>query len=505
MSNAPLDGLDRVLDVAQETAASVDRDARFPQETVARARRSGPARPDGPVVGRRHRRRSCRVPPDRPARWQRDARPSAMIYLMHVCAAQVTLAGTPSGDSERPAWPGVGGAAGDARVQRARVAQPLLGARQPDRGREDHRAEVVRDQRRPREDVRRLDASRGNGRRRSHPASTWWATTPPASTSVPVGGPRAARQRERADDVRHAGRRGRAARRGGQGPRPDARRRPALVPARVGRGVARDRRGRGPGAAVAHVTGAKLEHLGQTLDRACRRCARGSGARRPRWTRSAGFLSDLARRMSEGDAAAPVLSAKAAANEMAIRVTSEIMQACGGAALSPALPMRAVVPRRARRVRDGADDRRPVRPDGQGARRHAVAVRRRSSDGQELMLGAVAYDQKVVPIWEGIREYFRGAPVEMDFVLFSELRGAGERAARREDRHRVEHEPGVRADVPRDRRGLPRPRDARHRRGVPHAPRRTGRGVLRCRGPRGERSRSAAPTRRRRRSCRSTT
>ncbi len=37
---------------------------------------------------------------------------------------------------------------------------------------------------------------------------------------------------------------------------------------------------------------------------------------------------------------------------------------------------------------------------------------------QELMLGAVAYDQKVVPIWEGIREYLRGAPIEMDVVLF---------------------------------------------------------------------------------------
>jgi ABC-type phosphate/phosphonate transport system substrate-binding protein len=36
-----------------------------------------------------------------------------------------------------------------------------------------------------------------------------------------------------------------------------------------------------------------------------------------------------------------------------------------------------------------------------------------------LMVGAVAYDQKVVPIWEGIREYFRASPVEMDFVLFS--------------------------------------------------------------------------------------
>ena len=51
----------------------------------------------------------------------------------------------------------------------------------------------------------------------------------------------------------------------------------------------------------------------------------------------AGFLSDLARRMAEGDATAPVLSAKAVANETAIRVTSEAMQACGGAAMSPAL------------------------------------------------------------------------------------------------------------------------------------------------------------------------
>ena len=35
------------------------------------------------------------------------------------------------------------------------------------------------------------------------------------------------------------------------------------------------------------------------------------------------------------------------------------------------------------------------------------------------MVGAVAYDQKVVPIWEGIKGYFRGAPVEMDVVWFS--------------------------------------------------------------------------------------
>jgi ABC-type phosphate/phosphonate transport system substrate-binding protein len=36
-----------------------------------------------------------------------------------------------------------------------------------------------------------------------------------------------------------------------------------------------------------------------------------------------------------------------------------------------------------------------------------------------LLVGAVAYTPNVVPIWEGIREYFRDSPAEMDFVLFS--------------------------------------------------------------------------------------
>jgi ABC-type phosphate/phosphonate transport system substrate-binding protein len=38
---------------------------------------------------------------------------------------------------------------------------------------------------------------------------------------------------------------------------------------------------------------------------------------------------------------------------------------------------------------------------------------------RELMVGAVAYDPKVVPIWEGIKAYFAGAPVPMDVVLFT--------------------------------------------------------------------------------------
>jgi alkylation response protein AidB-like acyl-CoA dehydrogenase len=91
-------------------------------------------------------------------------------------------------------------------------------------------------------------------------------------------------------------------------------------------------------AGVAHVIGAKLEHLGQTLIDLPTIRAR-IGRSQTDVDAIGGFLSDLARRMSEGDANAPVLSAKAAANEMAIRVTSDIMQVCGGAALSPALPM----------------------------------------------------------------------------------------------------------------------------------------------------------------------
>jgi ABC-type phosphate/phosphonate transport system substrate-binding protein len=36
-----------------------------------------------------------------------------------------------------------------------------------------------------------------------------------------------------------------------------------------------------------------------------------------------------------------------------------------------------------------------------------------------VLVGAVAYTANVVPIWEGVRSYFNGAPVEMDFVLYS--------------------------------------------------------------------------------------
>jgi ABC-type phosphate/phosphonate transport system substrate-binding protein len=41
------------------------------------------------------------------------------------------------------------------------------------------------------------------------------------------------------------------------------------------------------------------------------------------------------------------------------------------------------------------------------------------STDDELLVGAVAYTANVVPIWEGIREFFRDSDAPMDFVLFS--------------------------------------------------------------------------------------
>src|SRR5258708_7174070 len=37
---------------------------------------------------------------------------------------------------------------------------------------------------------------------------------------------------------------------------------------------------------------------------------------------------------------------------------------------------------------------------------------------EPLLLGAVAYDPKVVTIWEGIREHFHDQGVPLDFALF---------------------------------------------------------------------------------------
>ena len=41
------------------------------------------------------------------------------------------------------------------------------------------------------------------------------------------------------------------------------------------------------------------------------------------------------------------------------------------------------------------------------------------SNDETILLGAVAYDPKVVTIWEGIRGHFQEQGVRMDFALFS--------------------------------------------------------------------------------------
>lgn len=43
----------------------------------------------------------------------------------------------------------------------------------------------------------------------------------------------------------------------------------------------------------------------------------------------------------------------------------------------------------------------------------------KSSPLTELVLGAVAYDQKVVPIWDGFLQYFNARGLPFDYVLFS--------------------------------------------------------------------------------------
>src|SRR6267142_6096538 len=41
------------------------------------------------------------------------------------------------------------------------------------------------------------------------------------------------------------------------------------------------------------------------------------------------------------------------------------------------------------------------------------------SNDETILLGAVAYDPKVLTIWEGIREHFQEQGVPLDFALFS--------------------------------------------------------------------------------------
>ena len=48
----------------------------------------------------------------------------------------------------------------------------------------------------------------------------------------------------------------------------------------------------------------------------------------------------------------------------------------------------------------------------------------------ELILGAVAYDAKVVTIWDGFRAWFARRGLAFDYILY-ELRAPGRRASPR--------------------------------------------------------------------------
>ena len=78
-----------------------------------------------------------------------------------------------------------------------------------------------------------------------------------------------------------------------------------------------------------------------------------------------------------------------------------------------------------------------------------------------LLIGAVAYDPRVVPIWEGMRDYFRDAGPPIDYVLYSNYDRQVAGAARPADRHRLEHQPGLGEGPPPHKRDLPGPGHAR--------------------------------------------
>ena len=127
---------------------------------------------------------------------------------------------------------------------------------------------------------------------------------------------------------------------------------------------------------------------------------------------------------------------------------------------------------------------------------------------EPILVGAVAYDPKVVPIWEGIRDYFRGRAGRDGFRPVLQLRSAGRGAARRAR----STSPGTPTwptcgSTERTEGACRVAGDARHRRRVP--PRcscgRTGASSRRRPTCAASGSPWGAPTRPRPRSCRCTT
>ncbi len=331
------DRLAKPLEIALEHAAAVDREARFPQEAIGALTDAGllgltiPETQGGLSAGPSDfltaTRRIAAVDPS-----------AAMIYLMHTCAAQVSIAG----------------GAPDAVISGMAGAE-LTTLAFSERGSRSHFWAPVSQIQGANGDAR-IAASKSFVTSAQH-ADTYVVSTRPSGTDSPIEStlylvPASASGIETEGPWVGLGLRGNASspmtfdtpvaeatQLGADAKGLDLMLGVVLPWFQLGQGAVSLGIAEGAlAAAVAHVTSAKLEHLGQTLADLPTVRAR-IGRAQTEVDAISGFLSDLARRMAAGDAAAPVLSAKAAANEMAIRVTSEAMQACGGAAVSTALPI----------------------------------------------------------------------------------------------------------------------------------------------------------------------
>ncbi|MGZ8578492.1 MAG: acyl-CoA dehydrogenase family protein [Actinomycetota bacterium] len=330
------DRLSSVRDVAATHAAEVDREGRFPRETIDALASSGllgltlpeglgglgggPVEFLGAVRGIA----------------SADAS-SAMIYLMHVCAAQVVLAGTAGGDSRalRGLADGsrLGTLAFSERGSRSHFWAPVS---QEVDGRISAQKSWVTSAGHAHDYV---VATRAAGAGSPLESSLYLVGSDVAG--VETAGPwvglglRGNASAPMTFDVAVAD----AALLGEDGKGLDLMLGVVLPWFQLGQGgVSLGIAEAALGAAVTHVTAARLEHLEQTLADLPTVRAR-IGRSQTEVDALAGFLADLARRMADGDAGAPVLAAKAVANETAIKVTGDAMQVCGGAALSPGLPI----------------------------------------------------------------------------------------------------------------------------------------------------------------------
>jgi alkylation response protein AidB-like acyl-CoA dehydrogenase len=328
------DRLRSVVEIAELNAVSVDADARFPEETIAALTKAGlmgltlPEEIGGLGAGPVEfvevvRQIASRCPA------------SAMVFLMHVCAARVTLTGTPGGSSDA-----LRGMADGSNLSTLAFSE---------KGSRSHFWAPVSQISDGRISARKSFVT-GAGQANSYVVSTRpTGTESPIESSlylvdadtpgIDVAGPwvglglRGNASGPMTIDIGVAD----GSLLGEEGGGLDLMLGVVLPWFQLGQGGVSLGIAEGAmQAAVTHVTGAKLEHLGEVLSDLPTVRAR-LGRAQTEVDAISGFLADLARRMAAGDATAPVLSAKAVANETAIRVTSEAMQACGGAAMSPSL------------------------------------------------------------------------------------------------------------------------------------------------------------------------